>query len=68
MKFFLDESTFYISGAVNKHNCRTWATNKLFTTIEAAMNSLKVNVWCAMSNTQIIGSYSFEDQTVNQQN
>jgi hypothetical protein len=48
--FFSDESTFYISGVVNKHNCRTWASNNPFTSIEVAMNSPKVNVWCAMSN------------------
>ena len=32
------------------------------------MNSPKVNVWCAMSNKQIIGGYFFEDETVNRQN
>ena len=59
--FFSDESTFYISGVVNKHNCRTWAATNPFTTIEAAMNSPKVNVCCTMSNKQIIGPYFFED-------
>ena len=66
--FFSDESTFYISGVVNKHNCRTWAATNPFTTIEAAMNSPKVNVWCTMSNKQIISRYFFEDETVNRQN
>ena len=42
--FFSNESTFYISGVVNKHNCRTWAATNPFTTIVAAMNSPKVNV------------------------
>ena len=53
---------------MNKHYCRTWAATKPFTTIEAAMNSPKVNLWGAMSNKQIIGRYSFEDETVNRQN
>ena len=53
--FFSDESTFYISGMVNKHNYRTWTVTNPFTTIEAAMNCPKVNVWCAMSDKQIIG-------------
>lgn len=66
--FFSDESTFYISGVVNKHNCRTWAANNPFTTIEVAMNSPKVNVWCSMSNKQIIGPYFFDDETVNRRN
>ena len=47
---------------------RTWAATNPFITIEAAMNSPKVNVWCAMSNTQIIGPYFFEDETVNRHN
>ena len=66
--FFSDESAFYIFGVVNEHNCRTWAATIRFTTIEAAMNSPKVNVWCAMSNKQIIGSDFFEDETINRQN
>ena len=32
------------------------------------MNSAKVNVWCAMSNKEIIGPSFFEDETVNQYN
>lgn len=32
------------------------------------MNSAKVNVWCTMSKTQIIGLYFFEDGTINQHN
>ena len=53
---------------MNKHNCRTWAATNLFTTVEAAMNSPKVYVWCAMSNKQIIGPDLFKDETVNRQN
>jgi hypothetical protein len=50
---------------VNKHNCRIWSPNNTFTTIEHAMHSAKINVWCAMSNKQIIGPYFFDDETVN---
>jgi hypothetical protein len=53
--FFSDESTFYLSGIVNKHYCRIWAPNNPYVTVEAAMNSAKINVWCAMSKTSIIG-------------
>lgn len=66
--FFSDESTFYTSGIVNKHNCRIWSPSNPFITIEDAMNSAKVNVWCAMSNKQIIGPYFFEEKTINQHN
>ena len=63
--FFSDESCFPVSGLVNKHNCRIWSTNNPNITLETAMNSAKVNVWCAMSRTQIIGPYFFEDETIN---
>ena len=53
---------------MNKHNCRIWAATNPFTIIEAAMNSPKVKIWCAMSNKQTIGPYFFEDETVNRQN
>lgn len=66
--FFSDESSFYVSGMVNKHNCRIWAASNPFVTVEAAMNSPKINVWCAMSNNQIIGPYFFEEDTINHQN
>ena len=48
--FFSDQSAFYISEFVNKHNCRTWAAINPFTTIEISTNSSRVNVWCAMSD------------------
>ena len=67
--FFSDESRFYVSGIGNKCNCRIWTANNPFITVEAAMNSFKINVWCAMSNKQIIGPYIFfEEDTINQQN
>ena len=53
--YFYDEPTIYIYEIVNKKNCRTWEATNLFTSIEAAMNSSKVNVWCTMFNKQIIG-------------
>ena len=55
--FFSDESTFYTSGLVNKHNCRIWAEKNPYITMESAMKSAKINVWCAMSNKEIIGPY-----------
>jgi len=66
--FFSDESSFYVSGMMNEHNCRIWAASNPFVTVEAAMNSPKINVWCAMSNNQIIGPYFFEEDTINHQN
>ena len=42
--FFSDESSFYVSGMENKHNCRIWTANDPFMTVEVAMNSPKINV------------------------
>ena len=32
------------------------------------MNCAKVNVWCAMSKTQILAPYFFENEAINQHN
>ena len=53
---------------MNKHKCRIWTVASPFTIVEAAMNSFKVNVCCAMSNKQIVGPYLFENEIVNRQN
>jgi ribosomal protein S25 len=66
--FFSDEANFHVSGVVNKHNCRIWAKTNPYATIDVAMNSPKITVWCAMSSKQIIGPYFFDEETVNQHN
>ena len=45
-----ESQLFYICEVVHKHNCRTWAAKNPFIAINAAVNSPKVNTWCAMSN------------------
>ena len=50
---------FTFPGVMNKHNCRTWAATYPFVAIEAAMNSSKVNICCAISDKQIIAPYFF---------
>ena len=42
--FFSDESNFYVSEILNKHNCRSWAANNPLMMVEAPMNSPKINV------------------------
>ena len=49
--FFSNESSFYVSGMVNKHSCRIWTGNN---SVESATNSSKIDVGSAMSNKQII--------------
>ncbi|CAF1482110.1 unnamed protein product [Rotaria magnacalcarata] len=63
--FFSDEATFYVSGLVSKHNIRYWSETNPHVTIETVMNSPKLNVWCAMSKSKLLGPYFFEDDTVN---
>ncbi len=63
--FFSDEATFYLHGLVNKHNVRYWSEDNPHATIETVMNSPKLNVWCAMSRTHLIGPFFFEGDTVN---
>ncbi|GBN20838.1 hypothetical protein AVEN_74934-1 [Araneus ventricosus] len=46
---FSDESTFHISGNVNRYNSRIWGTEKPSTVIEHECNSSKVNVFCSIS-------------------
>ena len=42
--FFSDQSNFYVSEMMDKHNYRSWATSNRFMIAEAATNSLKINV------------------------
>lgn len=55
--FFSDEATFYLQGLVNKHNIRYWSETNPHVTIETAMKSAKLNVWCAMSKNHLIGPF-----------
>ncbi|CAF1680033.1 unnamed protein product, partial [Adineta ricciae] len=50
---------------INKHNVRYWSEDNPHATIETVMNSPKLNVWCAMSRTHLIGPFFFEGDTVN---
>ena len=42
--FFSVESCFYLSGVVNKQNCRIWPTSNPNMAVDVAMNSAKINV------------------------
>jgi len=66
--FFSDEANFHISGLINKHNCRIWSDKNPYVTMDVAVNSPKLTVWCAMSSKEIIGPFFFDDEIVNQDN
>ena len=59
--FFSNESSFYVSGMMNKLNCPIWVANNPFITVETAMNSPKINVWCTMSSKQIIAPWFLKE-------
>ena len=64
-KYFLsDEAIFYLHRLVNKHNVRYWSEDDPRATIERVTNSPQLNVWCARSETQLIGPFFFEDDIV----
>lgn len=61
---FSDESTFHLSGKVNRHNVRIWATENPTAVIEHERDSPKLNVFCAISVTKVYGPFFFMEKTV----
>ncbi|GBO24293.1 hypothetical protein AVEN_26366-1 [Araneus ventricosus] len=62
---FSDESTFHISGKVNRYNSRIWGTEKSFTVIDHERDSAKVNsVFCAISSRKLYGPFFFSERSV----
>ena len=64
---FSDESTFYLNGCVNIHNCRIWGKEPPKEKLDKVHSSPKVNVWMAMSATTVYGPF-FIDGNVNADN
>ena len=60
MILFTDEATFSSNGVVSSQNCRWWADENPNFAIEARnQHHFKVNVWCGILNTQIVGPFFF---------
>lgn len=58
---FSDEATFYLNGAVNKHNERLWTDeNPRWYREIHTQNPQKVNVWCGMIGGHTIGPFFIE--------
>ena len=53
---FTDEATFSVDQVVNRHNCRIWGTENPHETFEKPRVSPKVQVWCGVHHSQIVGS------------
>lgn len=55
---FSDESTFHLTGYVNRHNCRYWAQENPNEHLEAhTQRPLKRNVWAGILGDEIIGPF-----------
>lgn len=61
---FSDEAHFYLSGTVNKQNCRIWATENPHAIHQQPLYDKKTTVWCGFWAGGVIGPYFF-DETVN---
>jgi hypothetical protein len=62
--FSSDDANFHLSGAVNKQNFRYWAKNNPRIIHERPLHSLKLTVWCAVSQLGVTGPYFFEEEGV----
>jgi hypothetical protein len=61
---FSDEVTFHLSGKVNRHNLIIWRSQNPHQVVEHVRDSPKVNVFCAVSRTQVYGPFFFAEATV----
>jgi hypothetical protein len=61
---FTDEATFHLCGKVNRHNLRFWGTEHPRATLQHERDSPKVNVFCAITNRSVFGSFFFAETTV----
>ncbi|PNF39386.1 hypothetical protein B7P43_G13583 [Cryptotermes secundus] len=60
---FSDETTFYLSGFVNRHNVRIWGSQNPHVYREHIRDSPKLNVWCGLMKDRIIGPFFFGEAT-----
>ena len=64
---FSDESTFLVSGLLNRHNLRIWGSENPHDTCELEWDSPKLNVWCGIMHDKIIGPLFFAEKSITAQ-
>ena len=64
---FSDESTFHISGLINRHNSRIWGLQNLHETYKLERDSPKLNAWCGIMHDKIIGPFFFAEKSITAQ-
>ena len=64
---FSDESTFHVSGLMNRHNSRIWGSQNPHETYELERDSPKLNVWCGIRHDKIIVPFFFAEKSITAQ-
>jgi hypothetical protein len=64
MVFFIDESTFHLSGKVHRYNVHIWGTENPHVTVQHERAFQKINVSYAMSTQKVYGPLFFHEDTV----
>lgn len=59
---FSDEAHFWLSGFVNKQNCRIWSEENPHAIHETRLYPPKLTVWCGLWTEGVIGPYFFENE------
>ena len=57
---FSDESTFHVSGLINRHNSGIWGSQNPHETYEFERDFPKLIVWCGIMHDKIIGLFFSE--------
>ena len=61
---FNDESTFRLSGLLNRHNLKIWGSENLHDACELERDSSKLNLWCGIIHDKIIGLFFFAEKSI----
>ena len=66
---FSDQSTFHVSGLLNRHNLRIWGSENPHDTCELERDSPKLNVLllCGIMHYKIIGPFFFAEKSITAQ-
>ena len=61
---FSDESTFHVSGLINRHNSTIWGLQNPHETYKLGRDSPVPNVWCGIMHDKIIGPFFFAEKSI----
>ena len=64
---FSDESTFHVSGLINRHNSKIWGSQNPHETYELERDSPVLNVLCGIMHDKIIGPFFFAEKSITAQ-